>query len=289
METDFLRTLLRVAELGSMAQAARSLDITPAAVAHQVRSLELSLGAALVVRSGRTVLPTAAGHRLLERVRPLLTEVMQLRSAVQGPSYEGQLNVGAINTVLHTVFAAVLERFAQRYPQVRLLVHAGMSQPLLEQVQQGRLDVAMCLHPQFELPKTLGWAPLREEPLMVLAPASLAAGDPLELLQRQPFIRYDRSLGGGRQADAYLRAHGIVTQERIELSSLLAIAMMVDRGLGVSLVPRIDSPLTAALHTVHIPLPDPPPPRAFGVLWQRAGPREPLVQAFRLVAAEAVR
>ncbi|HCY5725501.1 TPA: hypothetical protein O1Y73_002722, partial [Staphylococcus aureus] len=50
-------------------------------------------------------------------------------------------------------------------------------------------------------------------------------------------VRYDRSLAGGRLADRYLRAQGIAPLERMELNSVLAVAMMVDQGLGVGLVP----------------------------------------------------
>ncbi len=110
-------------------------------------------------------------------------------------------------------------------------------------------------------------------------PARLARKDPHALLRSSPLIRYDRSLGGGKQADRYLRDAGIVPQERFELSSLLAIAMMVDRGLGVSVVPDIASPLLDGQRVAKLPLPLASEPRRFGVLWQRASPRERLIRA----------
>ena len=55
METAFLQSFVLVAETGSMAEAARRQDLTPAAVAQQVRALERELRATLVARSGRTV------------------------------------------------------------------------------------------------------------------------------------------------------------------------------------------------------------------------------------------
>ena len=65
----------------------------------------------------------------------------------------------------------------------------------------------------------------------------MAHRDPHELLANEPLIRYDRNQWGGRQADEYLRKVGITPHERFELNALNAIAVMVDRGLGVSLVP----------------------------------------------------
>ena len=73
--------------------------------------------------------------------------------------------------------------------------------------------------------------------MVVRAPESMAGRDPHELLATEPLVRYDRNAWGGRQADEYLRANGIVPRERFELNALNAIAVMVDRGLGVSLVP----------------------------------------------------
>ncbi|HZV39316.1 MAG TPA: LysR family transcriptional regulator, partial [Pseudoxanthomonas sp.] len=55
MDTQFLRTFVTVVDRGSMAAAARELNITPAAVAQQLRTLEREMGATLVARVGRTV------------------------------------------------------------------------------------------------------------------------------------------------------------------------------------------------------------------------------------------
>jgi DNA-binding transcriptional LysR family regulator len=126
----------------------------------------------------------------------------------------------------------------------------------------------------------MDWALLREEPLVVLVPTALKNEDPIELLRREPFLRYDRALGGGKQADRYLRGHGIAPKERFELSSLLAIAMMVHEGLGVSLVPDIESPLTMGLNVARIPLKDLLEPRRFGILWRRGSSRSRLIAAF---------
>ncbi|MGT2430049.1 LysR substrate-binding domain-containing protein [Cupriavidus basilensis] len=113
---------------------------------------------------------------------------------------------------------------------------------------------------------------------------------PTSFCRTRPLIRYDRTLGGGKQADEYLRKAGIApSQERFELSSLLAIAMMVDRGLGVSLVPDVASPLTSALHIAKISLPSEPEPRRFGVLWQRTSPRARLIGSFLEQARLAAR
>ena len=280
METDFLKSLVLVADTGSIAEAARRQGLTPAAVAQHVRALERDLGAALVARAGRTVMPTPAGNRLLLRARDILKEVSDLPTLVSDDSVAGELRLGAINTALHTLLPQLLGQLAKTYPDVTVFIQSGISLQLFEAVRNDELDAAVCLHPEFALVKAMQWELLREEPLIVLAPAELRNEDPMALLRTQPLLRYDRALGGGKLADRYLRKNGIVPIERFELSSLLAIAMMVNEGLGVSLVPDIDSPLTAGLKLAKLPLPDSAELRRFGVLWRRGSVRARLVSAF---------
>ena len=280
METTFLQAFVLVAETGSMAEAARRQDLTPAAVAQQIRALERELGASLVARSGRTVRPTPAGHRLLEHAGELLREVGNLHTVVRDDVVAGELRLGTINTALHTMLPRILGQLARAHPEVTVFIQSGQSPQLYDAVCKDTLDAAVCLHPDFTLSKALGWEQVREEPLVVLAPPAFADRNPLELLRKEPLLRYDRSLGGGRQADRYLRRHGIAPIERFELSSLLAIAMMVSEGLGVSLVPDIASPLTSGLKIARLPLPDLTEPRRFGVLWRRGCARARLVGAF---------
>ncbi|WP_418145880.1 LysR family transcriptional regulator [Variovorax paradoxus] len=280
METAYLQSFLLVVESGSMSEAARRLDLTPAAVAQQIRTLERELGAPLLARAGRTVQPTEAGHQLVQRARNLLREVNDIKALLGSDTAGGELLVGTINTAIHSLLPDILARFVKTHPGVKVFLQSGTTATLYKAVQQGDLDAAVCLYPPYVLAKTFDWSLLREEPLVLLAPSRLARRDPHELLRTSPLIRYDRNLGGGKQADRYLRAAGIVPQERFELSSLLAIAMMVDRGLGVSLVPDIASPLLDGQRVAKIALPLPSEPRRFGVLWQRASPRLRLIQGF---------
>ena len=65
----------------------------------------------------------------------------------------------------------------------------------------------------------------------------MRARDPHAILEHEPFIRLDRHVYAGRLIDRYLRKAGIRPKELFELDGLEAIAVMVDRGLGVSLLP----------------------------------------------------
>jgi DNA-binding transcriptional LysR family regulator len=288
MDTSFLRTFVLVVDTGSMAEAARRLELTPAAIAQQIRTLEREFGATLLARAGRTVSPTAAGSRIIAQSRVLLRELADMKIMVNDEHATGELRLGTINTALHSLLPDILARFVKTHPKVKMFIQSGTSAELYEALRQGDVDAAVCTHPSFATPKNFAWELLREEPLVVLAPRRLGRRDPHELLRTEPLIRYDRALAGGKEADRYLRREGIVPSERLELSSLPAISMMVDRGLGVSLAPHIASSLTTGLHIARLPLPKPSEPRRFGVLWQRASIRAPLIRGVVDCARDAI-
>lgn len=277
METSYLHSFLLVVETGSMAEAARRLNITAAAVAQQIRILEREFDAPLLARAGRTVLPTPAGHRLAQSAPQLLRELANAKTHVSQEGTAGELVIGTINTALHSLLPDILAGFVKKCPDAKVFLQSATTRELYQAVQQGELDAAVCLHPSFALAKTFDWTLLREEPLVLLVPSHLAHLEPHALLRTQPLIRYDRSLGGGQMVERYLRAAQIVPQERFELSSLVAIAMMVERGLGVSLVPDTALNLPDGQGVVRLALPEESQSRRFGVMWLRSSARLPLI------------
>lgn len=277
METSYLKNFLLVVETGSMAEAARRLNITAAAVAQQIRTLEREFNARLLTRAGRTVVPTPAGHRLTQSAPVLLRELADARTHVNHEGAAGELVIGTINTALHSVLPDILSAFVAQSPDVKVFLQSNATRELYQGVQQGALDAAVCLYPSFPLAKTFDWTLLREEPLVLLVPRHLAQQDPHALLRAQPLIRYDRSLGGGQMVERYLRAAQITPRERFELSSLVAIAMMVQRGLGVALVPDTALDLPDGQGVVRLSLPSESESRRFGVIWLRSSARLPLI------------
>jgi len=280
VETQFLRSFVAVADHGSIAAAARLFNVTPAAVAQQIRTLEREIGAVLIARAGRSVHVTEAGARMLQQARDLLRAVADLRSVANDETTSGELRLGAGTNQLTGILPDVLARLVDLYPRIQVYVQPGYSPDLYRAVERGELDAAVVLEAPFELPKTCGWELLREEPLVVLAPRSMAGRDAHDLLATEPLIRYDRTQWGGRLAEQYLQAAGIVPHERFELNALNAIAVMVDRGLGVSLVPDWSRPWPEGLNLVSLPLPLPSEPRRIGVVWSRTTIRSRLVAAF---------
>lgn len=278
METQFLQSFVMVVECGSMAEAARRLDLTPAAVAARVKSLEDSIGTPLVRRAGRTVKATEAGLRILGHARGVLRDVRSLQALAGDDGPLGEWRLGVSTSALTGIIPPLLHALYQRNPKLALYMEPGSSGILYERVTSGVLDAAVIVEPQFQLPKSCAWRVLVEEPMCVLAPTALAGQDPLHLLATQPFIRYDRNTWGGRTADQYLREHDIQPQERIEIDALNAVAVLVHHGLGVSLVPDWTPPWPEGVQVVRIPLPPPVPVRRMGLVWSE-GPKAALAKA----------
>src|SRR6218665_3585217 len=84
MDTRYLQSFVAVVELGSMAEAARRLALTPAAIAARVKALEDDIGVPLVPRAGRPGRPTEAGLQMLDPPRKLMRDVRDLRAATHG-------------------------------------------------------------------------------------------------------------------------------------------------------------------------------------------------------------
>lgn len=288
METRFLETFLLVAENGSLAEAARRLNITPAAVAQRMQALEDELGKPLLIRAGRSVQPTDAGHAILDQCRRILGEVRHLRSFAQNDALSGELRIGAITTALTGILPGALRHLVDTVPAVEVFVLPGTSPDLYQALEGGTIDAAILVRPPFTIPKSLDWYTLRSEPLILLAPEELGEEDPLSLLKSRPFIRYDRNNWGGRLADSWLLQRRIRPREWLELDSLEAISVMVSHGLGVSILPDWARPWPEGLSVARIALPGPQQKREIGLLWPRSAPSGRLI-AVLLDALQSVR
>ena len=280
METRFLETFLAVVDNGSIAAAARRLNVTPAAVAQRIRALEEEMGFPLFVRCGRTVSVTEAGSSIVGRVRDFVVQVRDLKTLTGKKSLAGELRLGAVSSAITGMLPGILSRIVKKYPGLDVYVVPGTSAVLYQQVLAGELDAAIITQPYFDVPKTCEWQTLRREPLVLLKPASMKGNDIDTLLAQHPFIRYDRRSWGGRLVENYLRKLSVRPQERFEIDALDAIAVLVDRGLGVALVPDWLPPWPAGLSLAKLPVPDRSFDRNIGAVWARATPRQRLVGVF---------
>lgn len=273
MNIEYLESFVRVVECQSIAEAARRLDVTPGAVSARVRGLEEELGVTLIQRSGHTVKPTPAGMRVYDHGRALIQQARDLHAIAVSDTVSGELRIGLFPSALTTHLPPLLERFCPLFPDLAIHVSFGLSAELCRKVHEGELDLAVVIEPPFAIQKNCEWSTLQQEPLVVIAPLAMQGRQAHDLLLNEPFIRYDRGVYTGKLVDRYLKDQRIIPAQRLEIDSLLTIVSLVERGVGVSLVPDSFAMDCQAPKIAKIALPGRPPSRCIGVIWARQGPR----------------
>jgi DNA-binding transcriptional LysR family regulator len=115
---------LAVLERKSFSKAAEQLGLSPARVSELVRDLEERLEVRLVERTTRSVAATAAGERLVERLRPLLDEYQSAIDSLNDfrSKPAGTLRLTVPPPAADFVLAPVLPRFIAQYPEITLEV-----------------------------------------------------------------------------------------------------------------------------------------------------------------------
>jgi DNA-binding transcriptional LysR family regulator len=117
-----LAAFVAIADNLSFRAAAARLGVTPSALSHTMRQLEERIGVRLLHRTTRSLSPTDAGLRLLERLRPAIEQIdgalEDLNEERQHPF--GRLRIYAGHLAAAAVIAPVWARFLSTYPDVHL-------------------------------------------------------------------------------------------------------------------------------------------------------------------------
>jgi DNA-binding transcriptional LysR family regulator len=122
-----LTAFVAVADQRSFRAAASQLGVTPSALSHSMRQLEERLGVRLLHRTTRSVSATDAGLRLLDRLRPAMSQISDaledLNQERQRPL--GRLRIYAVHLAGAAVLAPIWGRFLSTYPEVQLEIALG--------------------------------------------------------------------------------------------------------------------------------------------------------------------
>ncbi|MBL0374384.1 LysR family transcriptional regulator [Rhizobium sp. KVB221] len=121
-----LEAFAAVAEVRSFRRAASLRAVSASSLSEAVRRLEARLETRLLNRTTRSVTPTEAGQRLLERVAPMLGEISgaldQVRSSDESPAGSLRLNVPTF--VAREIIPAIAAAFLKEFPGVTLEIEA---------------------------------------------------------------------------------------------------------------------------------------------------------------------
>jgi DNA-binding transcriptional LysR family regulator len=251
-----LKTFLAVAAEGSFAGAANRVALTQAAVGQQMRALEAELRRPLFARQGKAVVLNDAGRELLPAVRKLVAMYEQmLATAPPAEAIAGTVHLGAIVSAVRPLIQSTLALKA-RHPALDLHVSAAKSAELVERVVSGELDAAIAVREPVPATAELAWTALYAEPMVLLAGRAMEDAPARTLLQRHPFIRFDRTQHTGKLVERTLKRLRVRPQEVLELNAIESMVDLVRSGLGVALVPLLRDArwqADARLRVVEIP------------------------------------
>jgi LysR family nitrogen assimilation transcriptional regulator len=233
-----LEYFVSVAELGSFSKAAKMLEVAQPALSRQVRRLETGLRVTLLLRNGRGVVLTEAGKRLFEHSVGILRLVARAREEVEGARDEpaGRIVVGLPPSIGRLLTRALVEGFRRSLPRARLAIVEGLSAHLAEWISTGRVDVGLLYNPDPQ--PTLDIAPVLEEPLGVVSPASprgaRARRDALTLEEaaRLDLVLPERSHAIRKLLETQAALAGHRLRVALEVSSVASILELVRSGHG---------------------------------------------------------
>jgi len=233
----YLESLVSVAELGSIAAAARAQNLTPAAVGQRISILEKHFGTAMLNRNTHKAVPTEACLNLLPKARRIVSEFQRMSAEVETSGLTGKFHLGAISTALTGILPGTIRQLAEAAPKLVLQIKPGTSNSLFSDLAERRIDAAIIALPPYALPRSFAVEVLRNEPLVLLSRNALG-NSARTRLEQNPYICYDAQSWGGLKAFQYLKDSKIRIEPFYELDALEAIEKLVLQGMGVSLVPQ---------------------------------------------------
>lgn len=175
---DGVEAFLSVAQHRSFRRAAAELGVTPSAISQAVRALEARVGAALFIRTTRSVGLTEAGERFFARARPAFEELVAASGAARelGQRPAGLLRLTVPRSVVPILLEPLIASFCQAYPDIE--VELAASEELVD-LAAGGFDAGIRMG-QFITPDMIAVRLTKPLPLIVVgSPAYLArAGRP---------------------------------------------------------------------------------------------------------------
>ncbi|MCL7929625.1 LysR substrate-binding domain-containing protein [Halomonas llamarensis] len=225
-----LRTLVAIADTGSVTAAAKRLAYTQSTVSMQLKRLEAQLGLVLHEREGRRVRFTAEGERLITHARKLLTLNEEAWRDMQARQVSGELILG-IPEDYALLLPSVFSYFHQLYPSVGLEVICGTSADLAERVKNAEMDLALVTRQR----RSPGGEVIRREPLYwaVGLRHQPLLSDPLPLALYTPGADVFREV-----AEQALQNAGRQWRVAYTSQSMSGLAPVVMAGLAIAVVTR---------------------------------------------------
>ena len=238
-----IEAFLEVARRQNLSRAAEVLFVSQPTLTARLQSLESSLGEQLFVRTRRGMRLTEAGEAFLPYAEHAVTALADGRERLGElrRGVAGRLVLGAPPTVSTYTLPALLARFSAAHPNVRLAVKTGTSEEVLEMVLHDQVQLGIMrslVHQEIQsVPLYTDALVLIAGPDHRLAVAGTGRKARMADLAGEVLVLFGRSSSYLEFTTASFRQAGVLPRSVLELDNIEAAKKMVERGLGVSLVP----------------------------------------------------
>ena len=266
MDIAQLRTLIHVAELGSLSKAAGRLRIAQPALSRQIRLLEEELGIRLFDRHGRGMVLTERGRDVLRHAIRVLAELEELRASAAGSDapVSGHVAIGLSPTVADVISVPFVTAFRAKYPGIMVQLVSAYSGYLLDSLYRGEVDLAVLYDPKAA--RSLRSEPLMLENLFLIGPPDMErSGEdavPFAEVASLPLLLPSTRHGLRNILERFAQEAGVSLDVTVEMDSYTAMKDLVRHGYGCTILPI--APIyedVAAGRLVAVPICDPSPTR----------------------------
>ncbi len=270
-----MRYFEALARHGHFGRAADVCAISQPALSMQIKDLEGSLGTALFERGARSVRLTSFGMEFARRVRDILRGVDELADLARASQDRlvGRLRMGVIPTVAPYLLPSLIADLSRNYPDLDLHLRETMTQNLLNEIAEGRLDTAIVALPVSE--PSLSEVALFSETFILVRPAS-DANKPVpnrETLRELRLLLLEEGHCFRDQALSFCNLPSTQPRELLDGSSLTTLVQMVSAGIGVTLIPQMAVPVETRSARVSLArFAAPEPERTIGMIWRKTSP-----------------
>jgi len=231
---------LEVARRGSVSRAAEALFITQPTLTARLHGLERELGARLFLRTPRGMRLTEAGRAWVPFAERAMRALIEGRDALEQvmTASGGHLVIATAPAVSIYVLPELLERFVAAHPRVEVSVRTGHSEEIVALVLRDEVQLGLgraIQHPDLEL------RPFHKEELVLVCapdhPFAKRRSVTMAQVTNEKLIMFDRTSSYYEITHSAFAAAGARLKRYMELDSIEAAKKMVERDLGVALLP----------------------------------------------------
>lgn len=237
-----LRLFLHVAEAGSITGGAARTHLALASASARIRGMEEALGVPLLERERRGVRPTPAGRTLVHHARTVLEQLERMRGELGEYAHglKGHVRLMANTSAMTEFLPEALSAFLADHPNVNVDLEERLSYDIVRAVAEGLADVGI-VSDSVEL-AGLETFPFRMDRLVLVTARAHPLAAHRELRFAEVLDHEFIGLATGSALQDYLSEHaaraGRRLKFRVRLRSFDAICRLVERGIGIGVVPE---------------------------------------------------